>query len=259
MFNVRAIWFLGFLSLSYLVYLSVTTGAWGIFLLSFVYYKIVSLFGNQIAMHRYFSHKSFKTSKTKHTLLCFLSILIGQDSPVMYASGHRHHHVYSDKDKDLHSPLNQSFFQLCFWSWQRKEWFIEHKKVRLAVDLLKDPLVAFIHNHYILIWALIIAVVGAISWKFLVLFVLPCVAFNAIHMTLFRVYFVHVKLPGSYRNFETQDYSWNNKFLQILDIGEGLHNNHHMYPNKYDQAVVKGEFDPAGWIVKKFLEKKNNE
>ena len=55
------------------------------------------------------------------------------------------------------------------------------------------------------------------------------------------------------KNFEVDDYSYNNKYLQLIDIGEGLHNNHHAYPNKYDQAYMPGEIDPAGWVINKFL------
>ena len=74
-------------------------------------------------------------------------------------------------------------------------------------------------------------------------------------MILLRVWLVHTKIPGSYRNFDTADKSWNNKWIQILDLGEGLHNNHHKFPHLYNQAVQKGEFDLVGWIVKQVFDK----
>jgi fatty-acid desaturase len=64
---------------------------------------------------------------------------------------------------------------------------------------------------------------------------------------------------GSYRTFEiADDHSTNHKLLHLLDGAEGLHNNHHRYPSRYDMAINQGEFDPAGWAVKKFFEVKSN-
>lgn len=78
-------------------------------------------------------------------------------------------------------------------------------------------------------------------------------------MILIRVFLVHIQLPLSYRNYETEDQSWNNKVLQMIDIGEGLHNNHHFKPDLYDQAHKPGEFDFAAFVIKHFFESKKNE
>jgi fatty-acid desaturase len=102
-------------------------------------------------------------------------------------------------------------------------------------------------------------VIGAalIDWKLSVFVVLAGPAWNYIHMILFRVWLIHVQLPGSYRNFDTKDRSWNNLWIQVLDWGEGLHNNHHRWPQKYNQAVTPNEFDPAAWIIDQFIKTKH--
>ena len=45
----------------------------------------------------------------------------------------------------------------------------------------------------------------------------------------------------------------NNILVNMLSVGEGLHNNHHKYPSKYNQATAPGEYDFAGWVVKKLF------
>ena len=64
---------------------------------------------------------------------------------------------------------------------------------------------------------------------------------------------LHVKSPGSYRNYDTNDNSYNNKWIQWIETGEGFHNNHHQSMGNYNFARKSDEFDPCAWIVEKFL------
>lgn len=242
--------FISLLSFSSLIYLFVysfeyNTLAWLIG--SILYYKlIVATFGNQISQHRYFSHNSFQTTKIKKTFLYFISITTGIN-PFDYAIPHRHHHIHSDTDKDFHS-------------WKNSIWDIFSPltgistytgPVKISRVLDKDLQKYYKWHKHIVLSTIVL--LGLISWKVCVFLFLSGIAWNYIHMILFRVWLVHVKLPGGYQNFDCKDNSWNNKFIQLLDIGEGLHNNHHAYPNRYNQATHPGEFDPVGWIVKKFF------
>jgi fatty-acid desaturase len=72
-------------------------------------------------------------------------------------------------------------------------------------------------------------------------------------MGFVRSALTHIKLPGSYKNFDIDDDSWNNKWLHAFDLGEGLHNNHHKYPGRYNEACMPGEFDFAGYLVEKLF------
>ena len=213
---------------------------------SFLYYKvIVGLLGNQIAQHRYFSHNSFKTTRWKKFFLYFVSLTTGIN-PFNYAQTHRHHHIYSDTDNDIHS-------------WKNSIWDIfspvtykssTQQMIKLSRTLDRD-LMPF-YKWHIHTTVLVIIIASLISWKFCLFVLLAGIGWNYIHMILFRVFLVHVQLPGSYKNFQdTNDDSYNNKLIVFLDIGEGLHNNHHAFPNRYNQATHAGEFDPAGWIVEK--------
>lgn len=222
---------------------------WPWIIASLIYYKlIVGLLGNQIAQHRYFSHRSFNAVNYKHQFLAWISLTTGI-SPIIYASIHRHHHRYSDTDKDIHSPKHGLVHSIFAWSWNK------NYNVKPAVDLMRDSLLVNLHNNlykYLFIASLILCL---IDWRLTVYIFLAGIGWNYLHMGLIRSALVHIKLPGSYQNYDAKDHSYNNKYLQVVDIGEGLHNNHHAYPNKSNQACLPGEFDPAGWIVDKFFKR----
>lgn len=244
--TTRIIQYLGYASLLGLISYSLFNSWWW-FLASILYYKfIVGLFSNQISQHRYISHNSFKTGALRHKFLAWASLLTSV-SPVLYASIHRHHHNHSDTEKDPHSPSISIWHALGSLN---KE---ELSKIRPALDVMRDRDFMFVHKHGQKIFVLLFAIVFIISWKIAVFILLAGVGWNHLHMTVIRSALVHMKLPGSYKNFELADNSWNNKWIHAFDLGEGLHNNHHRYPNRYNEACVPGEFDFAGWIVKKFF------
>ncbi len=60
--------------------------------------------------HRYFSHRSFKTSRAMQFFLAFLGCLGAHRGALWWASHHRNHHRYSDTQRDIFSPLHRSFY-----------------------------------------------------------------------------------------------------------------------------------------------------
>lgn len=67
--------------------------------------------------HRYFAHKTFKTSRVAQFLFGVLGASAAQRGPLWWAAHHRHHHQHSDDENDLHSP-----HQGGFW-WSHVGWF----------------------------------------------------------------------------------------------------------------------------------------
>merc|ERR1712137_390570 len=63
-----------------------------------------------IGSHRYFSHKSFQTSRPVQFILAFLSALSGQRGPLWWSSIHSVHHELADKLGDPHSPYLYGFW-----------------------------------------------------------------------------------------------------------------------------------------------------
>jgi stearoyl-CoA desaturase (delta-9 desaturase) len=54
--------------------------------------------------HRYFSHRTFKTSRFGQFLLAVAGSSATQKGPLWWAAHHRHHHRHSDEEDDVHSP-----------------------------------------------------------------------------------------------------------------------------------------------------------
>jgi Delta-9 acyl-phospholipid desaturase (EC 1.14.19.-) len=67
------------------------------------------IFGIGAGYHRYFSHKTFKTSRWFQFVLAFLAMTTAQKGVLWWAEKHRRHHKYSDQAEDIHSPLQKAF------------------------------------------------------------------------------------------------------------------------------------------------------
>src|SRR5580698_10873745 len=71
--------------------------------------------------HRYFSHRSYSTSRAFQFVLAFLAQTTAQNSVLWWAAVHRRHHLYSDTELDAHSPIQRGFFYAHVgWIFDRK-------------------------------------------------------------------------------------------------------------------------------------------
>jgi stearoyl-CoA desaturase (delta-9 desaturase) len=222
-------------------------------LFTFFWYRFVGIIFFSIGLHRYFAHRSFKTGPLRHKILALGSILTGAGSPIAFSASHTHHHKHSDKELDLHSPKDGAFHSCVSWSLNSKQWFFEEKGMIVPMFAVKDRFVNFVHKYYFSLWFLISLSLFLIDWK-LFLFMIPVTAgIGTLTNNFVGVYIAHVKLPGSYKNFDTKDNSYNNQFVQSLEIAEGYHNNHHADPSNYNFARKPGEFDACAWIIERFF------
>ena len=57
--------------------------------------------------HRYFSHRSYSTSRLFQFLLAVAAQTTAQKSVLWWAAMHRHHHSHSDTEEDVHSPRHR--------------------------------------------------------------------------------------------------------------------------------------------------------
>ena len=201
--------------------------------------------------HRYFSHKTFKTSRPAQFIFAVIGASAAQRGPLWWAAHHRHHHQYSDQPEDLHSP-----HQGGFW-WSHAGWFTcdagfatNEKRVR---DWLKFPELRFINRFDTLVpalFAVLIYVLGEalatwapqlntngfqlLVWGF---FISTVALF---HATVSINSLLHV---WGKRRFETDDDSRNNFWLALVTLGEGWHNNHHRWPRSVRQGFRWYEID----------------
>ena len=218
-------------------------------LFTLVSWVLISGLGVAAGYHRIFSHKNYAVMPIwKENIILFFGALSGQGSSITWTAIHRgYHHLHTDTEKDLHSPIHGKWY--AFFTWATK--ITEENLVinmKYAVDLLRKPNHVWFHkNQLIILWTtpLIIALV---DWKLsLMLCCLPT-AISLLSDNLVNVY-GHTKNMFGYRNYNTNDLSQNNLILGYLGWGQGWHNNHHAHPAGYDFGTgISGkwwEWDPC--------------
>jgi stearoyl-CoA desaturase (delta-9 desaturase) len=218
---------------------------------------LLRMFAITAFYHRYFSHKAFKTSRLCQFLFALLGATATQRGPIWWASHHRRHHLYSDTDKDIHSPKYGFLWSHMGWFLCLKNFTTQENCVR---DLLKYPELVLLDR-----FDSIIPILYALSMLFLGMYLeqaFPELHTNGpqmliwgyfvssiilIHCTLLVNSLAHV--VGTKR-YETGDESRNNLFIAIFSLGEGWHNNHHHYPVSARQGFFWWEIDISYYLLR---------
>lgn len=200
--------------------------------------------------HRYFAHRSFKTSRAFQLVLAVLGTAAMQNGPLWWSSWHRRHHRSSDTAQDPHSPARRGFWHAHIG------WFVDgsHDDPDLSNvrDLSRYPELVFLERHKwlpIVGWAIgcfFIAGLPGVVWGF-------CVStIAALHATMLINSLAHV---WGTRRYDTTDASRNNALLAILTLGEGWHNNHHHAMRSARQGFRWWEIDLTYyslWLLARF-------
>eukprot|EP00493_Phyllostaurus_siculus_P018700 UN18995 len=67
-------------------------------------------------MHRFFTHRSFKTSRAFRFILGLVGMCTFQRGPLWWSSQHRYHHIHCETNLDPHSPAVHGFWEsYIFW------------------------------------------------------------------------------------------------------------------------------------------------
>jgi len=205
----------------------------------------VRMFAVTGGYHRYFSHRSYKTSRVGQFVLAFLCQTSAQRGVVWWSAIHRHHHLYSDTEHDVHSPRHHGFlYSHVGWIFNPSSWKPDYGTVR---DLTKYPEIRFLDRFtYTPAFILAFGLWLWGGWTMLVVgFFWSTVALY--HGTFFINSLAHVK--GSQR-YLTGDDSRNNFWLALITFGEGWHNNHHHYQSSTRQGFKWWEIDITYYILK---------
>jgi stearoyl-CoA desaturase (delta-9 desaturase) len=205
----------------------------------------VRIFGIGAGYHRYFSHRAYSTSRAFQFVLAVLSQSTAQKSVLWWASKHRHHHLHSDTERDVHSPRHTGFvYSHLGWIFHR-----QHDKADLVkvADLSRYPELMWLYR-YELVPAIVLGVLCFVlaGWSGLVVgFFWSTVL--VYHATFCINSLAHVR--GSQR-YLTADDSRNNWLLALFTMGEGWHNNHHAYQSSVRQGFRTWEIDPTFYVLK---------
>lgn len=208
--------------------------------------------------HRYFSHRTFQTSRAVQFVFAAIGASCVQRGPLWWAAHHRHHHRHADTQSDPHSPRMFGFL------WSHVGWFLTPRNFRTDLarvpDLAKFPELRWLDRFDIAIpVVLAIALYGLgvllqhvapqlgttggqmLVWGFFVSTVVLFHATVTINSLAHRF--------GS-RRYDTKDDSRNNLWLALVTFGEGWHNNHHFFPGSSRQGFRWWEVDVTWYGLK---------
>lgn len=204
-------------------------------------------FGLGVGYHRYFAHKSFKTSRAVQFCLALLGSLSVQRGALWWAETHRYHHRHADKPDDIHSPTYQGFI------YSHSGWFMDKKNrqtnLSKVADLAKYPELVWLNDiriHHLPIILYSLAIYLWWGWEGLVwgVAVSTVLLWHGTHW----IQSVSHKY-GGYRRCPSPDNSRNHWLLGLITLGE-FHNNHHYYPSSCRQGFVWWEIDIDYYILK---------
>lgn len=205
-----------------------------------IYYWLVSasmvvlyvMVGNNIAMHRYYSHNEFKVTAWAEVVFAWLSLTLCLGSPTSYALLHTTHHRYPLSGPD--------------WTWKdlpfyKHIWFdnntIQPKISKYIIQLNKRY--SWMHRYYMGLIALYVIVLTCIS-PIIALFIWWLPVTVSLWIIALCVYCQH------------RQTAQNSKWHKFMPLYEGLHKNHHDYPGSSNNARTAAQIDYTYLLSKVF-------
>lgn len=218
---------------------------------------VVRMFALTAFYHRYFSHRTFRTSRALQFIFALIGASSVQRGPLWWAAHHRNHHRHADTPLDPHSPTIRGFL------WSHVGWFLTAEGFRTdwarVPDWARYPELRWIDRFdtavpvalAVMLYALgesldryapSLGTSGAqmLIWGF---FISTVVLFHA------TVTINSLAHRFGRRRFNTNDESRNNIWLALITFGEGWHNNHHFFPGSARQGFRWWEFDPSWYVL----------
>jgi stearoyl-CoA desaturase (Delta-9 desaturase) len=215
----------------------------GVALAVALYY--VRMFGVTGGYHRYFSHRTYRTSRAFQFFLAVLAQSSIQKGALWWAAHHRDHHKYSDTPKDPHSYRDYGFW------YSHVGWILatdtEETDYSRISDMARYPELRWLNNYHVVpgvALAVGLYLVGgwnALVWGFFVSTTLLW------HGTFTINSLSHI---WGKRRYQTTDNSKNNPVLAIVTMGEGWHNNHHYYQRSVRQGFHWWQIDMTYYILR---------
>ncbi|MGK2921191.1 MAG: acyl-CoA desaturase [Methyloceanibacter sp.] len=195
--------------------------------------------------HRLFSHRAYSTSRAFRFVLAVLAQSTAQKSVLWWAAKHRHHHLHSDTELDVHSPRHTGFlYSHLGWIFSRRHDTFDEAAV---ADLVRYPELRWLHKYELVpaaVLALLCFLIAGWSGLFVGFFWSTVLVY---HGTFCINSLAHV---SGRKRYVTGDDSRNNWLLAVFTMGEGWHNNHHAFQSSVRQGFRWWEIDPTFYILK---------
>jgi stearoyl-CoA desaturase (delta-9 desaturase) len=214
------------------------------FLLAVALYYVRMFFVTGV-YHRYFSHRTYKTSRVMQAILAVCAMTSFQKGILWWAAHHRTHHKLSDKPGDLHSMKRDGFL------WSHVLWILsdgmqetDYDGVR---DLTKYPELVVLNKFQWVVPLVYTAILYAAGGFFGVMWGVGVSTVLLWHGT-FTINSLSHWLGR--RRYNTGDESRNSLILALVTLGEGWHNNHHFYQRATNQGFFWWEIDITFYVLK---------
>ena len=242
---------------------------WGDFLrwsdvVVFAIMYVATGLGITVGFHRYFTHRSFKTSRPVRATLAVLGSAAIEGPVISWVADHRKHHTFADQEGDPHSPHvdHGVGFRGAFKGLLHAHvgWLFIHTqrglRRRYARDLIDDPIVEFVDRKFVY-W-----VIGGLVAAFLLGWAIGGSLYAGLTGLLWggavRMLVVHHVTFSinslchffGRRRFETDDESRNLMWLAPFSFGESWHNNHHAFPTSAEHGMRKWELDWSALLIR---------
>lgn len=199
---------------------------------------VVRMFAVTGFYHRYFSHRTFTTTRAGQFVFALIGASAVQRGPLWWAAHHRKHHRHSDTELDAHSPRHHGFW------WAHMGWITSPSNfatdLEAVPDLAKYPELRFLDRFDILVPVLLAVTLFLVGGGQLLVWGFFISTVFLFHGTSFINSLAHVM---GRRRYVTGDDSRNSFILAVITLGEGWHNNHHKYPGAARQGFFWWELD----------------
>ncbi|WP_421873804.1 acyl-CoA desaturase [Marinoscillum sp.] len=223
---------------------------------------VIRMFWITGGYHRYFAHRSYKTSRWFQFVIAFMAQTSAQKGALWWASHHRVHHRTSDTYDDPHSMKHYGFW------YSHVGWIIgpDYKETdyKLIGDFSKYPELVWLNKNYLVppfILAIAVMALGGIVNGGSIMEMFSTAGFS----TLFIGFFLSTVITyhGTFsinsimhkfgkQRYKSDDESKNSLWLALLTLGEGWHNNHHYYESSARQGFFWWEIDITYYILRVF-------
>jgi stearoyl-CoA desaturase (delta-9 desaturase) len=200
--------------------------------------------------HRYFAHRTFRTSRAVQFVFALLGASCVQRGPLWWAAHHRNHHRNAETELDPHSPAIHGFV------WSHVGWFLTPRNFRTDLsrvrDLAKYPELRLLDRYDTLVPVALAVVMYALGAA--LQHAAPQLGTSGGQMLVWSLVSTVILFHATVtinslahrfgnRRYETKDNSRNNVWLALLTFGEGWHNNHHFFPGSCRQGFRWWEID----------------
>ncbi len=219
-------------------------------------------FGIGAGFHRYFSHRSYETSRWMRALLAICGQMAAQGSIINWTADHRRHHVFPGVPGDPYGPgidgqgRKTSGFK-SFWA-SHLGWLYDNTHSDWSIyakGIADDPIIRFVH-HTRYFWAVASIILLPAAWalvfggpEHVIGTILIGGSLRALIFSNGVAFTNSLAHSFGYQHFEDKGGSRNNWFVALLTGGDGWHNPHHAAPRIASNQITWWELDWNGSTI----------